>query len=235
MNKSVIRSFARSLAAGWIGMMAVVNGSQAVWAGEPEPAPQITVYVYNWAQVEPSTLRIAKVAATHIFRKGGVEATVLDHPLPSAEEQGKVLQWVGPSDFFVHILSLPMAERFGFPTRVLGIAPGTTQEPDRNKVYVSDHVAGRMAQAQLMARVKGFVSHNANKGQILGHGMVHEIGHVLLQQASHSPVGLMRANWDRNDMQKMVAGYLLFTPEEAERVREEVSRRNAKQAQGGEW
>ena len=222
MNKSVIRC----LAVGWIGTTGWVSLSQAVLADEPEPTPQIAVYVYNWAEVEPNTLREAKEVATQIFRKAGVEATLLDGPLPSKGEQGKV---VTPSNFFVQIVSVSMAESYGLPTQVLGIAPGNPQELNRVQVYVFDHVAARMAQAQTMARVKKIVSFNADKGQILGHGMAHEIGHVLLRQASHSPKGLMRANWDRNDMQNVATGKLLFTAGEAERVRAEVSRRNSVQ------
>jgi hypothetical protein len=228
MNKSVIRCFARSLAAGWVGAMGCANVGQAVQASEPESTPQITVYVYNWAHVEPNMLRKAKEVATQIFRKAGVEATVLDAPLSPEEEQRQAALRRQSSNFSVQILSLPMAEGFGFPTQVLGIAPGPPQELNRSHVYLSDHVAERMALAQVMARVKGIVSHNATKGQILGHGIAHEIGHVLLHQASHSLAGLMRANWDRNDFQNMVAGHLLFTSEEAERVRAEITRRNAK-------
>ena len=70
----------------------------------------------------------------------------------------------------------------------------------------------------------------ASKGQILGHGMAHEIGHVLLHHAAHSPAGLMRSQWDRTDFENMVGGNLHFTSKEAERVRAEVSRRNAMQS-----
>lgn len=121
-----------------------------------------------------------------------------------------------------------MAETYGLPTRVLGVAPGNPQERNRDQVYVFDHVAERMAQEQVMVRVGSqIVSFGTEKGQILGHGMAHEIGHVLLDQASHSPTGLMRARWDREDFQDMVGGELVFTSEEAERVRAEVMRRNA--------
>jgi hypothetical protein len=202
---------------------------QAVPASEPEPTPQITVYVYNWAQVEPNMLRKAKEVATHIFRKAGVGATVLDAPVSPEEEQRQAAPRRGQSNFFVQILDLPMAENFGLPTQVLGIAPGEPQELHRDLVYVFDHVAERMAQEQLAARENRSAFINANKGQILGHGIAHEIGHVVLEQASHSPARLMRARWERKDMQNMVTGDLLFTPGEAERVRAEISRRNATQ------
>ena len=145
-----------------------------------------------------------------------------------SEEPGKTALRPGRSNFFVQILNLPMAEKFGFPTQVLGVAPGDPQERNRDQVYLLDPVVAKMAQEQVKARESRTVFLNATKGQILGHGIAHEIGHVLLQQAGHSPVGLMRAQWHRTDFENMVGGNLHFTSEEAERVRTEVSRRNAK-------
>ena len=225
MNKSIIRC----LAVGWIGTTGWVSLSQAVVADEPGPTPQITVYVYNWARVEPNTLREAKEVATHIFRKAGVEATLLDGSLSSEEEREKLVTGRHrSSNFFVHIVSLSLAENFGLPTQVLGIAPGTPQEPNRDLAYVFDHVAARLAQEQLKALENRTVFMNANKGYILGHGIAHEIGHVLLQ-ASHSPAGLMRAQWTRPDFLNMVGRNLHFTSKEAARLRAEVSRRNSVQ------
>jgi hypothetical protein len=222
MNKSIIQY----LAVGWIGTMGLVSLSQAVPAGDPGPTPQITVYVYNWAQVEPNTLREAKEVATGIFRNAGVEAVLRDQPL--ASENGPMEAVDQPIEhpmFFVHIFTPAMAKPLGLRTTVLGLAPGTPEERDRYMVYVFDQVAARMAQEHTVAWRSNLVSFSADKGQILGHGIAHEIGHVLLHLALHSPKGLMRANWDRNDLQNVATGDLLFTSAEAERVRAEVTRR----------
>jgi len=223
MNQSCIRY----LAAGWIGTMGWVNLGQAGVSGAPGPVPQITVYVYNWPQVEPNTLREAKEVVTRIFRKAGVEATLLDGPSTSSEVKAKKPQRLGQTKFFVQILSLAMAESLRLPTEVLGVAPGNVKETNRDQVYVLEPVAERMAQEQVKARESHTVFLSASKGQILGHGMAHEIGHVLLHQAAHSPAGLMRSQWNRTDFENMVGGNLHFTSNEAERVRAEVSRRNA--------
>ena len=223
MNKSSIRY----LAVGWIGTMGWVNLGQAGVSGEPGQAPQITVYVYNWPQVEPNNLREAKEVVTRIFRKAGVEATLLDARATSSEVKGKEPQRLAQTNLFVHILSLPMAESLRLPTQVLGVAPGDPQDLKREQVYVLEPVAERMAQEQV--KVKARESHTvfASKGQILGHGIAHEIGHVLLHQSAHSPAGLMRSQWYPTDFENMVGGNLHFTLEEAKRIRAEVSRRNA--------
>jgi len=209
-------------------MMAWANVAQTVDAIEPEATPQITVYVYNWAQVESETLRKAKEVASHVFWSAGVEAAVLDPPPASEDEKGNAVgQFLAHLTFFVHLYTPAMAKRFRFPSTMLGLAPGTPEDQDRTTVYVFDHVAARMAQEQAMARVSNIVSFSADKGQILGHGIAHEIGHVLLYQASHSRTGLMRATWDRHDLQTMVLGELGFTPGEGKQVRAEILRRNA--------
>ena len=216
MNQSVIRY----MTAGWIVAMGLIMSGQAVLAGQLEPTPRITVYVYNWAGVEPHTLREAKEIATRVFRNAGVEAVVLDPPLPSENEQTDALEY-----FFVHILPPAMAKRLGLPAMALGVAPGPPEERGRKTIYVFDHIAERMAQKQLAAWLRGTVSNNVRKGQILGHAIAHEIGHVLLHQSTHAPAGLMRAAWDRQDFQSMIAGQLRFSSDEAGRVRTEVARR----------
>lgn len=222
MNLSIVRY----LTAAWIGV-AFGSLDRAALASDSEANLRITVYVYNWAQVEPKALRTAKEVATHIFRKAGVEAVLLDLPLPSGNEQtsGMDRPFLPRPHFLVNIIPQATATRMGLRTMTLGVAPGTPDERGRNQVYVFDHVAERMIQKVVMARLNGAVFPNAAKGQILGHGMAHEIGHVLLLQDSHAPAGLMRANWERNDLQNMVAGDLLFTPEQAERIRTEIVRR----------
>jgi len=46
---------------------------------------------------------------------------------------------------------------------------------------------------------------------ILGHVISHEIGHLLLGTKSHSPSGIMRPQWDREQLSLAVAGLLFFT------------------------
>ena len=227
MNKSVIRC----LAAGWVGTMGLVNLSQAVAAGEPESRPQMTLFVYNRAQVEPETLQKANEVAARIFQNAGIEVAVVVDPPPTGGEEtaGNRPPFPPPLAFFVQILPPEMANRLRFPSTILGFAPGTPEEHDRNKVYVFDHVAARMAHEQATARVSKIVSFTADKGQILGYGMAHEIGHVLLHQESHSPKGIMQANWDGYALADIATGRLNFSPEEAARIQAEAARRSRNQ------
>jgi len=60
-------------------------------------------------------------------------------------------------------------------------------------------------------------------GQVLGHAVAHEIGHMLMGSNSHSPRGLMRAAWKDNELLDMAARHLLFSRQEVERMRARVA------------
>jgi hypothetical protein len=108
-----------------------------------------------------------------------------------------------------------MAGRLGLPNNVMGLAPGTG--PERRLVYVFYSSVEGLARRQSRAHV--------STAQILGHAMAHEIGHLLLNQESHSPTGIMRGDWNLKDLQDAVYGYLLFTSQQAGVIRAEVDRR----------
>jgi hypothetical protein len=62
---------------------------------------------------------------------------------------------------------------------------------------------------------------SASVGLVLGHVIAHELGHLLLQRASHSAAGLMRATLD---LQLAQQGRLLFTAAEGQAVRAAIVR-----------
>ncbi len=63
-------------------------------------------------------------------------------------------------------------------------------------------------------------------GLVLGHVIAHEVGHLLLQRATHSAAGLMRATLDLRLAQQ---GRLLFTAPEAQAIRAAIARNAARQ------
>ena len=62
-----------------------------------------------------------------------------------------------------------------------------------------------------------------SKGQILGYAVAHELGHILMCSSSHPPRGLMRAGWKANELRDMAQRRLLFSAEEAERMRGRIA------------
>jgi len=54
---------------------------------------------------------------------------------------------------------------------------------------------------------------------ILASAIAHEVGHLLLPDGRHSPDGLMRACWARDDFYRAEQGQLLFSTEQAALIR----------------
>lgn len=61
-------------------------------------------------------------------------------------------------------------------------------------------------------------------GSIFGHVLAHELGHVLERVDSHSGAGIMRARWNQADFVSMQHQAFGFTEEDAQWIRENVSR-----------
>lgn len=59
--------------------------------------------------------------------------------------------------------------------------------------------------------------------RVLGHVMAHEIGHLLLPTRAHSRDGLMRASWDRRDVERLKTGGLLFTRDQGDLIRRKIA------------
>jgi hypothetical protein len=161
---------------------------QSAAVDSPEPSSTFTIHVYNHAEVDPKTLREAEELAIGIFRKAGVESRWVEGALSPEHQQenSPSRRLLGPTDIQLDLLPLLMAGRLGLPNNVMGLAPGTG--PDRRLVYVSYSSVEALARRQSRAHV--------STAQILGHGMAHEIGHLLLNQQSHSSTGIMRGDWD---------------------------------------
>ena len=209
------------LISGLILAVGLGQSGTAASADQAEPSLTITVHVFNYAQVDQETLSQAKEVATQIFRKVGVDTIWIEQDPNSPQGPS-----MNASNFQVNILTEQMAKILGLPDTTLGLAPGTPQERGRRQVYVFYHRVEYLAEQQLMALVMDREARaRATKGQILGHAMAHEIGHVLLNLESHSSKGVMRGPWNLNDLQLASHGQLLFTSGQAEVIRAEVVRR----------
>ena len=55
---------------------------------------------------------------------------------------------------------------------------------------------------------------------LLGHVMAHELGHVLEGVDRHSPTGIMKAHWTRDDYDDMLQHPLAFAPDDVRMIRD---------------
>jgi hypothetical protein len=182
------------------------------------PDLKITLYVYNWAQVDSETLIRAKQEATRIYREIGVETLWIDHPLNEAQQN---VAPVRVSEIRVNIV--PQASKgLGVASNSLGIAPGTG--PDRGRLYVCYDRVENLYRRQMATTMRRRTGRWATTVQILGYAIAHEVGHVLGVDA-HSESGIMRAAWSPTDLLNLAYGDLAFTAQQAAVIRYEAELR----------
>jgi hypothetical protein len=130
----------------------------------------------------------------------------------------------------LHILTGSMAQTYGLTPERMGFVPG--QGPDRRDVYIlydrTEQLARQQAETQAMEALTGRAEPIPTIGQVLGHVIAHELGH-LLGLETHSATGIMRADWGSADLQHAIFGHLTFTPQQAEVIRNEVSKHTRQQ------
>ena len=217
---------AKRLALGWI-----VIASACAMPNEAASVTQIsavfTIHVRNYANVDSKTLAQAEKVASEIFHHAGVgvewDHQAIEIPLEIKPEGADTRQFFGLSHLWLNIYTQAMTEALRLPDKVMGVAPG--RGPDRQTVYVFYDYLEALAERQVLAMRKGDITLPASRGQLLGHMIAHEFGHLLLNQPSHSPVGIMRGDWDLKDLQDAAYGTLNFTPSQAAVLCVEVARR----------
>jgi len=181
---------------------------------------KISVHLVDYARLGDSTLRRAVVILGEIFRKAGVDITVALHSGDKTDLEESA--WPALCRLYVRILPPKMAKRLGAQSHpnVMGIAPNSHVSRNGVCVYLFSQAVLQLATEQS----------NAGRGMLLGYVMAHEIGHLLLHHPSHSPAGIMRAQWDEDDMLRLAQGALSFDPQEAAEIRMEVARRHSARA-----
>ncbi len=207
----------------------VLGMNTPVWARQGEPGLTLTLKVYNYAPTTGETLIQAENEVRRIFRKIGVDIVWLDVPVPSQEKKAvnrDTQRLQRPfHQLSILILTRSMAERLGRSQDALGYAAPALDGQPTNLAYVFYHRVNQLAKDLL--RTGSFAM--PSRAQILAHAIAHEIGHLMLPfnaDSLHFPTGIMRAGWDKKDLQSLSRGHLVFTPKQGELIRTEVVRRS---------
>ena len=189
---------------------ALLSATPQASAPDPAPAPTytLTVALFNDAHVPPTVLAGAQETASYIFAKSGIDIRwmLCGRKDESPEERNACSQPEFPDHLDMRVVN-------GCPhlaSSVFGIS------------YLSPEGIGTQADV-FYARVASFRQSPAELSTLLGYAMAHELGHLLLGSNSHSPTGLMRADWRTKELIGIAQGGLVFSDEQAQRMKAKLA------------
>jgi hypothetical protein len=171
------------------------------------PAPATMVRVFNYAAVTLPTLSAMLTDIRAIFEHAGLPVNWVicgrapEHPSnPQACEEPRE-----PTDLMLRIL------------------PGSGVVLDNNALGQATVTSEGGFNADLFfKRIDNLSQMGISKSRLLAYAAAHEVCHLLLGSGSHSPTGIMRARWDRRDLEAINRAWLSFSPNECEQMRASV-------------
>jgi hypothetical protein len=167
---------------------------------------QVTVSVYNDAQVPPDILARAEDQAAKIFLRVRLEVTWLlcTHTNSRARPQPVTVWTSQPTSRYgssvIHQAPLAIARS--------GVA------------FLSPDGTGRYSDVFWKRTQSLHASSNVDLGGILGSVIAHEMGHLLLGSNAHAISGIMRPHWESGELHRIAMGTLMFLPAESKRMHE---------------
>jgi hypothetical protein len=196
------------------GLLAFVFSAHTQLHAGPKvvQALPINIRTYAYVRVSPSALAQAKQLAARILGRAGIQTVWVDcHIVTNAAQEIPVCDQVsGPQISDVNIY---LADRFPPEAKLAGARTlGFAVLPEEGGF-------GDLGYISLPNVEKFRADQRAPLNLILGLVLAHEIGHLLLGLNEHAATGIMRACWDKADLQRAQVGRLQFTAEEANLLR----------------
>jgi hypothetical protein len=176
------------------------------WSKELHPeVTTVKVSVYNDVGLSPGLIPELEKVATRIFLQAGVNLEWLSCGLPSASDAQRAIctDSVFPTHLHLRLI--------GHPVHWHGDALGVSYLAEDGVGFQADVFCDRVTELQSESQVDPTI--------LLGVVAAHELGHLLLGTSSHSPTGLMRGNWHRDDLFRAVKGSLLFSDDQSDHMR----------------
>ncbi len=175
--------------------------------------PIIKVWLYNYAGIPKHTMARAEGEVQKILRAAAIHLDWVECPTSAEEVKVHPICQERMSDAELGLTTHPTARGVAdaYVDRDFGIAQIFNNGQFGHYAYVFyDRV-------QHTAALTGMAA-----SQLLGSVIAHEFGHVLMRSSTHSRSGIMRAQWDHNDLQNLTWGQLKFTPAEKELIHTEA-------------
>ncbi len=187
-------------------------GSWAADEADSSGALSLTVRLYNTSSASMRELEEMKKSASQVFNRAGVEVDWIPCA-PGPRDSAVCPNPSGAANrtiVFVRLMDAPIQPTHGnqLHRALLGRANHNTASA---AVFYQTACAIEQAAPRIVTR-----------GQILGHGLAHEIGHLLLATDAHSLVGIMKENYDSDDLFAMAKGHLFFAASESRAIRKRI-------------
>jgi hypothetical protein len=160
--------------------------------------PSVAVVAFNQAGTAAAALARAKTEVTRIFGEAGVGVSWMN---PSAVEPAGA--------FAMQLLIRPRA--INGDRSIMGTAIGDMHETGGSAFVYYDRV------------VRAAHESEQDVARLLAYAMAHEMGHLLLPSPAHATSGIMRPEWDGDDLRHIASGLLQFTAVQANAIRAKAS------------
>lgn len=184
-------------------------------AAIPPSNPELTIRLYDYAEMAQGTFERSRRQADEILTRAGLQ--VHWQVCPISKEEAKLnrecARRADVRTIQLRILSKEMAKKmtnrgieFGYAVALsegFGVVAGVYYDRtlrEANSIGLAPHV-------------------------MLGHTMAHEVGHLLLGQQSHSSSGIMSPNWREKEVNLAKKGRFVFTGQQAESMRKQAMAR----------
>lgn len=186
------------------------------------PGAKLTLRVYNYAQLDSTSLAASEKVAGGILQSVGVETIWMDCPAYKPSSRTKPAEDIkysacdsemGTTDLVLRILPRNMAVKLRRSYDSLGSAQTCPETEPACELNVFYHRVDELG-------AKGYRS-----DRILGYVIAHEAAHVLLGPR-HSDDGILRSEWSSTELQRISLGMELnFTTDQSRQLRLAVLRR----------
>jgi hypothetical protein len=164
----------------------------------------LTVSVFNDAAVSPGVLSAAQNRAVFIMQRAGISLAWLDCGTPRNRPPNSGCSAISfPQHLSIRLISqksLASDDTFG-------------------QSFQDAEGRGSYAIVYFRTLESSKAAETVTAGELLGHVVAHELGHLLLGLNSHSSAGLMLALWRPPELYQVVHGNLFFTREQVDRIR----------------
>ena len=200
------KTFKRHWALSFLLAISLPTLARTASPAKAEASSQITIRLYNYADLTPAAQARAEKVASDILRKAGITAQWLDCPIAKAQQLPACSLPLRPTELVLRILPGSKASRAALDRASCGYALRPTNGGTGTLITLFYDCVEKTAKTQRMAR-----------GEVLGHTAAHEIGHMLLPPG-HSSRGIMRARLRKADWERAAKGTLLFTPQQSEQL-----------------